>query len=70
MLSSPGLRGHELLGFVQAGRWSCPPTHSLPAHARLLQRLPEITVYRQSPWQSDRRQKIASVPYAHPTTPT
>ncbi|KAL4859791.1 Carotenoid cleavage dioxygenase 8 B [Chlorella vulgaris] len=25
-------------------------------------RLPEITVYRQSPWQSDRRLKVASVP--------
>lgn len=32
--------------------------------------MPEITVYRQSPWRADRRQKIAAVPYAHPTRPT
>jgi hypothetical protein len=35
-----------------------------------MQRLPEITVYRQSPWQSDRRLKVASVPYMRPTAPT
>lgn len=34
------------------------------------QRLPELTVFRQSPWQSDRRQRVASVPYARPTAPT
>ena len=29
-----------------------------------------MTVYRQSPWQTDRRHKIASVPYLRPTAPT
>lgn len=32
--------------------------------------MPELTVFRQSPWQADRRVKVAAVPYRRPTAPT
>jgi hypothetical protein len=46
------------------------PVLEMQAHGVSRLRLPEVTLYRQSPWRVDRRTKIASVPYMRPTAPT
>ena len=40
------------------------------AAARCLQRVPELTLYRQRPGSMEERERIATLPYQRPSRPT